>query len=1008
VGGSAAVVGTAALLGRPPLPSRRAAVGGGLSSLLATASGFTLDQAGGQAHGTGSVTLALPNAASSQGTLLVATVLSPVSTPFTPPPGAGGTGWQLGKAVQCAGGRIEQWYWANNPGGLYGPGGGAVFAGASGADCRGGIAEFSSPAGSTQVLETVGQASGTGYGTSMQVNSAGGVFAGTLGVFGEAEFFSAGIGNAGASWTNPSGYTHLAGIANNVSDSWGTSCNGSLAAGYQHPAGGFSYTGPVASSGWAALLCCYRAVQVSPVNWCGAEVTNCLALDATGQQLIVGGDVEGLFRSANFGDNWQPCDYGIETAARQSFAFVAWSEREPGVVYAGGGHSAGDGAFLASTDGGATWSQRSTTPIWWYGNGTPSPPRPSGTASDQDRSAGRMLAQDPAGGFLYSATGSGGVMRSADNGATWATIGLSSSGYWPRCVVINPANSSELWVGAWDAGNGLGGVWHTTNAQATSPTWHQLSGFTGTVADLKVVGSGSSAYLYAACDTAGIYRAPVSGGALAGLNNPGSGRAYGGTSMNAIDTSGSSLWVSLDGYVDSSGNHQVIAGCSIGVLWPGDANYTNIIRVTLPGGGTSGISYTDLTGPNTITIATFPPFGTPWWHAKASWHSWLGGSQNGNPHILIDPKNHQRIFVTGHGGFFRSYDGGQSWQLACNGMTIIAVHTFAIDPNDGSHFVTCGADYTSYDFTDPTGNTGTAGISDTNPPGSGMESHGAAFDPADSRVYLAQNQKFSVNASGGVFYRPATTFTWTDTGYGADTNIGGVAPMGLYAGRNASSTRFVLAVAQGKGIFRWTPSTGWSKTTTTDGTAPGIAGGLSSRVPTCPFAADAAAGVIYCFDKPTGLYCSHDYGQTWIRLSNKTTGDDRTGWLAASPSTAGELWVATDTGLFKLTNASGGTVGGGQVGVTPIGGVFSAGAAGIAFAPTGALYAIALGGLSPAPPVTTLYVSQDDGSSWAPWCNGDGSDSSYGSPGGQLGISSTGYLWAASGIHVGYWDRVPG
>jgi hypothetical protein len=1004
VSGSVAVAGGVALLGRTGLAPHR------LVSAPAGPAGFSLVQASTQASATGSVTLALPNAASTPGSLLVATVMSPAaSTPFTPPAGSGGTGWQLGKAVSCAGGRVEQWYWANNPGGLYGPGSGAVFTGAAGASCRGGIAEFSTPAGSRQVLDTVGQMSGTGYGTSMPVASAGGVFAGTLGVFSEAEFFASSIGSAGASWTNPSGYTRLASLANNAANTWAHSYNGNLAAGYQNPSGGLSYSGPGASTGWAALLCCYRAVRVSPINWCGAEVTNCLALDATGQQLIVGGDVEGIFRTANFGDNWQPSDYGIETGARQSFAFVAWSELEPGYVYAGGGHSAGDGAFLVSKDGGATWSQRSKTTIWWYGNATPAQPqgpRPSATPSDQDRSVGRLLAQDPVGGVLYSATGSDGVMQSTDNGVTWTSIGLSGSGYWPRCIVLNPANGSELWVGAWDTGNGLGGVWHHTPAQG----WSQLSGFKGTVADLKVIGTGSSAYLYAACDTGGIYRAPVSGGPLVSLN--GTGSIYGGPEMDAIDTTGSSLWVSLDGYLDASGNHQVIAGCSMGYKFPGDAsnppdpNYTNIVRIKLPGASVTGITYTDLTGPNPITIATFPPFDTPWWHAGANWQSWLGGSQNGNPHILIDPKNHQRIFVTGHGGFFRSYDGGNTWQLACNGMEIIAMHAFAIDPNDGSHFVTCGDDYTSFDFTDPTGDSGAAGISETNPPSSGMESHGAAFDPVDSRVYLAQNKKFSVNSDGAVYYRPpAAPFTWTDTGY--STSVGSVAPMGLYAGRTAKGARFVLAVAQGQGIYRWTGGSQWSKTTTTDHSAPGVAGGLSARVPTCPFASDATPGVIYCFDKPTGLYCSLDHGQTWTQVWNKTTRDNRTGWLAANPAVAGELWVATDTGLFKLTNASGGTVAGKQVGVTAIGGVFSAGASGIAYAPGGALYAIGLGGASPAPPVTTLYVSNDDGGTWTPWCNGDGSDTSYGSPGGQLGISSTGYLWAASGIHVGYWDRVP-
>ena len=94
--GSAAIVGVAALSGRrTPLLRRRAAV--------VDPAGFTLAQSSGQSHGTGSVTLTLPTAPSAAGSLLVVTVLSPAaSTAFTPPAGVGGTGWQLGKAVQCA------------------------------------------------------------------------------------------------------------------------------------------------------------------------------------------------------------------------------------------------------------------------------------------------------------------------------------------------------------------------------------------------------------------------------------------------------------------------------------------------------------------------------------------------------------------------------------------------------------------------------------------------------------------------------------------------------------------------------------------------------------------------------------------------------------------------------------------------------------------------------------------------------------------------------------------
>lgn len=1011
--GSAAVVGTAALW-RRPLRLRQVQAGSG------NPSGFTLVQASAQAHSSGSVTLNLPNAASTKGTLLVATVLSPAaSTPFTPPSGTKTAGWQLGKAVTCSGGRIEQWYWANNPGGLYGPSGsGAVFSGGSSQSpsCLGGIAEIASPSGTTQILDTLGQNSGTGSAASMPVTSAGGVFAGSLGVFSQAEFFTSNV-PSGYSWTLPAGYSSLADLHNGLASAWSHSWDGDLSAGYQSPSGGFSYT--TGSNGWAAAVCCYRAVTVTPIGVVGGEPGNCLDLDPTGQQLVVGGDVEGCWRTANYGDNWQPADYGaiLSTQDQISFADIKWSLLETGVLYACTGKTGtGFGAFLASADGGCTWTQRNSTSLMFYGNGTPSPPRPSQENQDADRTVNRLIAQDPAGKYLYVVTANSGVMRSSDKGSTWTQIwptsSMPSGTYYPRCITISPTNNQELWIGAWASTNSkgtqLGGVWHTTNAQASSPGWNQLGGYTGTVADLKVLGSGSSAYLYAACATNGIYRAQVSStGALTSLNG---GSTYGGPSMNGLDTS-KSIWVSLDGYV-ASGNHQIITGCSGGVQVGSDANYTNIVQLTLPGGATPA-TYKDLTGPNTVNTQTLPPFGNAWWHAGASWEFWLGGSDSENPHILIDPNNTKNIYVTNSGGFFRSIDGGKSWQLAVTGMPMLAMHCFAIDPNNAAHFVHCGDDYSSIDVNgDPTGNT-PGDIVATSPgaslSGSHRESHAVCFDTdpvKTARVYVGLNTAYSQNAGGAVMYRapsPADS-SWTSTGY--DTQVSGApAVTGLIAGRDGSGNRFVVAIAQGQGAYRWNGTT-WSLCTENDGNPlPGAGGTVGQITPMTP---GSEAGHLYCYDRMQGLYRSTDYGQSWNQIWSGTTSDSRTGWLALNPNVNGEVWVSTDathpdkgSGLYKLTVTDS------TVTVTAFAGVFSAGAAGIAFGPDGSLYVIALPGSSPAPAVTTLYVSSNDGQTWTDWCSGDGSAASYGPPAGQLGISATGWLWATAGEHFGYWDQVP-
>ena len=145
--------------------------------------------------------------------------------------------------------------------------------------------------------------------------------------------------------------------------------------------------------------------------------------------------------------------------------------------------------------------------------------------------------------------------------------------------------------------------------------------------------------------------------------------------------------------------------------------------------------------------------------------------------------------------------------------------------------------------------------------------------------------------------------------------------IGLLAGRNASGNRFVVAVAQGAGMYRW-DGTNWTLCTENDAAPlPGSGGAVGQHV---SIVNGNSAAYLYCFDRKQGLYRSADYGQSWTQIWTVTTGDTRTGWLAVNPAVNGELWVSTDTNLFKLSGVGSGTVAGGQITVTTIGGVFSA------------------------------------------------------------------------------------
>jgi hypothetical protein len=572
------------------------------------------------------------------------------------------------------------------------------------------------------------------------------------------------------------------------------------------------------------------------------------------------------------------------------------------------------------------------------------------------------------------------------------------------------------------------GIYHTSNANATDASTvtfgHPVT--TGTVARLKLLSSAGNTYLYAAMAEAGISRMKVPGGSLVSLNN-----ANGGT----VDTQ-NSIWVTLDGYVNGSGDHVIVAGCSGGVIGKqpngqNNPNHTNVVSLTLPGGSTPA-SYKDLTGTANINTATLPPFDADWWHAGANWQFWLGGSDSANPNLLIDPntidnQSGPTFYLCNSGGFFRSRDGGQNWRLAVTGMPVIGMHCFAIDPRDGAHFVHCGDDYTSIDVSlDPSGNT-PANVVGTSPganlSGGHRESHAVAIDPTDSRVYVGLNYSYGKTNGGAVMWRVQAAQTnnqlnpWTDTGYAAALSPPPSSPddapavIGLIAG-TANSKRWAVAIAQGQGPYYWDGNTGWTPSTEADSSPlPGSGNTVGQMI---PMVAGHAAGYLYCFDRANGVYRSINYGRSWTQIWNRTTQDKRTGWLAFNPdpNVSGELWIGTDSGLYKMTGAGSGVVGqpgGGGPQVSPVGAPFGAGAAGVAFAPSGAVFAIALPGPAPtAPPVTTLYYSTDGGSNWADWTGGDGSVGSYGAPAGQLGISSDGWLWAASGEHFGYYDHLTG
>src|SRR5207302_1441243 len=168
-----------------------------------------------------------------------------------------------------------------------------------------------------------------------------------------------------------------------------------------------------------------------------------------------------------------------------------------GKVYVALGNH-GPGGVEVSTDGGQTWTLRSTVPGF---NG----PNPYTTVLP----SGKMLAP-ASNGYLYAATTNNGVMRSTDDGATWTSIGLpTSSGAALRGIIADPSNPDVVYVANYGIGNANfpSGLYVSRDASTPSPTFTVVPGAPADVEDLTIV----SSTLYVAADFDGVWATPDGG-----------------------------------------------------------------------------------------------------------------------------------------------------------------------------------------------------------------------------------------------------------------------------------------------------------------------------------------------------------------------------------------------------------------------------------------------------------------------------------------------------------------
>ena len=110
-------------------------------------------------------------------------------------------------------------------------------------------------------------------------------------------------------------------------------------------------------------------------------------------------------------------------------AAVLFSTGTPGLVYAGVGKKGASGGLLVSQDGGRTWSLRSSVPQFSGGDNE----GVNGIPHTHPRSTGALLAEDPAGGYLYAATFAQGRPFTEEEDLPKATpVAVVSHRFWMR------------------------------------------------------------------------------------------------------------------------------------------------------------------------------------------------------------------------------------------------------------------------------------------------------------------------------------------------------------------------------------------------------------------------------------------------------------------------------------------------------------------------------------------------------------------------------------------------
>lgn len=461
-------------------------------------------------------------------------------------------------------------------------------------------------------------------------------------------------------------------------------------------------------------------------NRIGGRVV-CMAIDPNNtNNLWVGSASGGIWRSTNAGSSWTAVPTGLPVLGVSS---ILVDPSNSNTIYAGTGEvyhtevpvmgfnvwktrgTYGIGV-IKSTNGGTSWG-------------------PVMSKVSSDLFAIQSMAFQPGNSSTIYACATDGLYRSTNAGNSWTRI---YTGINVRDIAINPSNTDQIVIAVGNMTNPVKGIFRTTNGNAVSPTWAQV--------------------------TTGL---PASFQGSIKLDNVGSGELI------------ASIGISSNTDVTNLATREIYRSTNFGSSW------------TVIGGNTAGTStnhcsyqfwfaHTVAINPFATDSILFGGVSIYRYRVSTTVRSTaISGIHADHHDIKFDPTRRGTIYVCNDGGVYKSVNGGTSFTAINNGL------------NATQYYASLGVSRTNANRMagglQDNGQTLFNGTNWVEPSWSGGDGTSCAIHPSNDNIILVSRDARQIRRSsnGGTTGASVTSY-W---GFAGDSRTGFVAPL-AFAPSNGS------------------------------------------------------------------------------------------------------------------------------------------------------------------------------------------------------------------------------